>query len=311
MLSQPVCKGVPFCKAVSLNAAPAVLVAVGQFRRPLQTGLARACLGFLRSLESAGYSAVRLVHRSMLELHQFRHSAFCLKVRMVLQFKGLTYREIEVTPGLGQFAVFRLSGQRQVPVLVEGDEVVADSSAISRYLERQQPDPALIPTDPQQAAQAHLIEDWADTTLARVARTCLVQAATIDPGLLMALLPGDVPEPVRQAMGAVPGGWLNGLTDVLSHGERAELLSSLEKIAELLETSQWLVGEAISLADLAVAAQLSLLRFPPSAGAELAGKGVPGLSDHPRLQPLFDWCEKLDLSLFRPVGSRSTPETAA
>ncbi|HAE30268.1 MAG TPA: glutathione S-transferase, partial [Flavobacteriales bacterium] len=25
----------------------------------------------------------------MLELHQFRHSAFCLKVRMVLQAKGL------------------------------------------------------------------------------------------------------------------------------------------------------------------------------------------------------------------------------
>ncbi|MEC8733181.1 MAG: glutathione S-transferase N-terminal domain-containing protein, partial [Cyanobacteriota bacterium] len=24
----------------------------------------------------------------MLELHQFRHSAFCLKVRMVLQAKG-------------------------------------------------------------------------------------------------------------------------------------------------------------------------------------------------------------------------------
>ncbi|MFL0792581.1 MAG: glutathione S-transferase family protein, partial [Prochlorococcus sp.] len=234
----------------------------------------------------------------MLELHQFRHSAFCLKVRMVLEIKGLSYQQIEVTPGLGQLAVFRLSGQRQVPVLVEGDNVVADSSVIARYLESRQPDPALIPADPKRAAQAHLIEDWADTTLARVARICLVQAATIDPGLLMSLLPGDLPEPVRQAMGVVPGGLLNGLTDFLSQGERAELLSSLEQIAQLLENNEWLVGDAISLADLAVAAQLSLLRFPPSAGPELAGKGVPGLSDHPRLQPLFQWCEQLDLSLF-------------
>ena len=38
----------------------------------------------------------------MLELHQFRHSAFCLKVRMVLQAKGLSFRTVEVTPGVGQ-----------------------------------------------------------------------------------------------------------------------------------------------------------------------------------------------------------------
>ena len=45
----------------------------------------------------------------MLELHQFRHSAFCLKVRMVLQAKGLSYRTVEVTPGIGQVAVFRIA----------------------------------------------------------------------------------------------------------------------------------------------------------------------------------------------------------
>ena len=81
----------------------------------------------------------------MLELHQFRHSAFCLKVRMVLQAKGLSFRTVEVTPGVGQVAVFRLSGQRQVPVLVDGDQVIADSSAIALHLDQREPDPALIP----------------------------------------------------------------------------------------------------------------------------------------------------------------------
>ena len=38
---------------------------------------------------------------AMLELHQFRHSAFCLKVRMVLQAKALSFRTVEVTPGIG------------------------------------------------------------------------------------------------------------------------------------------------------------------------------------------------------------------
>ena len=64
-----------------------------------------------------------MVVLDMLELHQFRHSAFCLKVRMVLQAKGLSFRTVEVPPGVGQVAVFRLSGQRQVPVLVDGDQV--------------------------------------------------------------------------------------------------------------------------------------------------------------------------------------------
>ena len=117
---------------------------------------------------------------AMLELHQFRHSAFCLKVRMVLQAKGLSYRTVEVTPGIGQVAVFRLSGQRQVPVLVDGDQVLADSSAIALHLDQRRADPALIPTDPRQAAQVHLLEDWADTTLAMAGRSSLVQAAALD-----------------------------------------------------------------------------------------------------------------------------------
>jgi hypothetical protein len=34
----------------------------------------------------------------MLELHQFRHSAFCEKVRLVLAAKGLEYSVLEVLP---------------------------------------------------------------------------------------------------------------------------------------------------------------------------------------------------------------------
>ena len=33
----------------------------------------------------------------MLELRQFRHPAFCLRVRMVLQAKGLSFQIVEVT----------------------------------------------------------------------------------------------------------------------------------------------------------------------------------------------------------------------
>ncbi|MEY4746433.1 MAG: hypothetical protein RLZZ442_1025, partial [Cyanobacteriota bacterium] len=74
-----------------------------------------------------------------MQLHQFRHSAFCEKVRLVLAAKRLDYTVVEVTPGIGQLELFRLSGQRQVPVLVDGAEVIADSTAIALYLERHHP----------------------------------------------------------------------------------------------------------------------------------------------------------------------------
>ena len=234
---------------------------------------------------------------AMLELHQFRHSAFCLKVRMVLQAKGLSYRTVEVTPGVGQVAVFRLSGQRQVPVLVDGDSVIADSTAIALHLEQREVDPALLPSDPRQAAQVRLLEDWADTTLAAAVRVALVQAAALDPQLRVALLPDDLPDPVRTVMGAIPGGWVGNVTELVNQNERAELLASLEQLSTAVQAAPWLVGDAMSLADLAVAAQLSLLRFPSSAGSALAGKGVSGLSDHPKLQPLFAWRDQLELKL--------------
>ena len=233
----------------------------------------------------------------MLELHQFRHSAFCLKVRMALQAKGLSFREVEVTPGIGQVSLFRLSGQRQVPVLVDGDDVVSDSSSICRYLEEMRPEPALIPADPKQRAQMQLIEDWADTTLAAAVRSALLQAAADDAQLREVLLPDDVPSPVRQLMSGLPGGWLSSFGELLGQEQRSSMLSSLRSVADGLDPNGCLVGHAISLADLAVAAQLSLLRFPASSGESLAGRGVPGISDHPRLQNLFRWRDQLETRL--------------
>jgi glutathione S-transferase len=63
----------------------------------------------------------------------------------------------------------------------------------------------------------------------------------------------------------------------------------LEQLSALVVSSGHLVGDQLSLADLAVVAQLSLLRFPTSAGVALAGEGVSGIADNPLFQPLFRW----------------------
>jgi glutathione S-transferase len=49
-----------------------------------------------------------------------------------------------------------------------------------------------------------------------------------------------------------------------------------------------------------VVAQLSLLKFPVCAGAPLAGRGVPGIADHPLLEPLFSWRDRSGAQVGRP-----------
>lgn len=228
-----------------------------------------------------------------LELHQFRHSAFCEKVRLILAWKGLDHRTVEVTPGLGQLALFRLSGQRQVPVLVDGSTVIADSTAIALHLEQHHPTPALLPTDPRSRARVLLLEDWADTALAAGARLALLQAAAGDSVLRTALLPEAAPAAVRGLLTVLPSDLLvpvsSAVREVMAPSEARQLQSNLEALSQMVAASPHLEGDRLTLADLAVAAQLTLLRFPASAGEPLAGRGVDGIADNPLLEPLFRW----------------------
>ena len=53
-----------------------------------------------------------------------------------------------------------MSGQRLVPVLVAGDEVVCDSPAIIDWLEERAPDPPLFPSDRARRAEVRIFVDW-------------------------------------------------------------------------------------------------------------------------------------------------------
>ena len=71
-----------------------------------------------------------------MELFQFRHSPLAA-AHLLLAAKGLSYSVKDVTPGVGQIELFQLTGQRQVPVLRDGEQLIADSS-IAMHLESKQ-----------------------------------------------------------------------------------------------------------------------------------------------------------------------------
>lgn len=227
------------------------------------------------------------------KLFQFRHSPFCEKARLLLSTKAIPYAVQEVTPGVGQVDLFRRSGQRQVPVLQDGDLLVAGSVAIARHLDSKVPEPPLLPEDPQERARALILENWADTTLAHGARMALLQAVGQDNHLRKALLPQATPAPLRDVLGALPGDMVSGVSQIFTHAGLQQLKHALEQLTTLVASGQPLLGEHYCEADMAVAAQLYGLKFPDAAGAELAGRGVSGIVDHPLFEPLFAWRDQL------------------
>lgn len=239
----------------------------------------------------------------MLELYQFELSQYSEKVRLLLDYKGLEYRKIEVTPGVGQLEVFRLSGQRQVPVLKDGSTVVADSTAIAKYLDHQYPDRPLIPQDPYQRGLCLMMEEWADTSIGAKSRYALYGAISQNQSFRKAILPNTTPDLLKNLVGGIP----KELLDVLGFGVGASpdvikdaqiaLKQDLEALSLILQDRPYLVGDSPTLADFAVAGVSLVIKFPEgnylNLPANLQGQGIPGLADAPEFNHFFQWRDRL------------------
>ncbi len=95
----------------------------------------------------------------MLRFYRFRQSTNVERVALVLAHKGIEVESVLVDPD-DRANVREASGQELVPVLVAGDEVIADSTRIMHWLEDHHPDPPVFPSDPALAAEVEIFIDW-------------------------------------------------------------------------------------------------------------------------------------------------------
>jgi glutathione S-transferase len=214
-------------------------------------------------------------------LYQFDISPFCDKVRRILNVKRVPYQTRD--PRLTEVDAFKKkSPAGRLPVLDHDGTIIADSSDIARFLEQTYPAPALIPADPQAAAQVQVLEDWADESLYFFELTMRLTWETNAPrvvGELLeaakapALLKAVAPKQVMQRYGKVVAAQGIGAMP------RPQLLKHLARnIAAAdgwLGGRDWLVGDALTLADIAVHAQLACI-----AGTV---EGAPLIGAHPAL----------------------------
>jgi glutathione S-transferase len=175
----------------------------------------------------------------MRTLYHLWLSPYSRKIRVVLKEKKLDFEmKVEkVWERRPEFLALNPAGQ--VPVLVEPDgTVVADSVAISEYLEEIYPEPILLGRDAKERAEVRRLIAWFDLKFGREVTQNLVGEKMMKRFL-------GLGEPNS---GAVRAGHQN-------------IRYHLDYVGYLADRRNWLAGEAFSLADIAAGAQLSSVDY--------------------------------------------------
>lgn len=249
----------------------------------------------------------------MIELYQFEISSYAEKIRFVLDYKGLNYKKVEVLPAIGQVEVFKLSGQRQVPVLKDEGTVIADSTSIAEFLDRKYSDKPVIPTDLKTRGQVMLMEQWADEIFGINARKGLILSMSQNPSFRSALLPSTTPDVLKNLVNSIPSldflGNLGASVGMSPDKIKDEIRQNLSWLCGILSDQPYLTGSEPTLADFTVAALSMYIKFPSGNYIDLPesvkGKGVLGIADNPLYDTFWTWRDKL-YSDFRKISVPST-----
>jgi glutathione S-transferase len=191
------------------------------------------------------------------------------RVALAMGHKGLEAEVVMCDPR-DRSPIRDVSGQELVPVLVDDDEVVTDSSRIVEHLERRFPDPSLFPSEPARAAEVRLFVDWFDRAWKR------------PPNELEAEI--RKPRPSRQAI----------------QDHRAALRGSLQQFDGLLDGRPYLMGDDFTAADVAAFPFLKYAFGLPPSDDELfhriLAENLTLEGAHPRVE---EWLQRVDV---RPRG---------
>jgi glutathione S-transferase len=170
-------------------------------------------------------------------------------VRKVLAYGAEKGIELEHKPlGLGSDDPDFLAASpfRKIPAFSDGDFGISDSSAIIHYLEAKYPEPALIPAEPRARARVVWFDEFADTIL------CACGAKMFFNRIVAPRFLGR-----------------DGDLDMADKAEKEELPPILDYLERTIPENGWLVGDSITLADIAVATAFANFRhlgMPVDAG---------------------------------------------
>lgn len=199
-------------------------------------------------------------------LYDFGPSPFCIKVRALLDYKGVPFERIDVT-GPKMLELRKRGRIGKVPALDMDGELVCDSTDVAYAIQARHPAPSILPDDPRERALCHVLEDWADESLYFMGlyyrwwnREGRRAAGSAFRGPLAIVLPWLLANRARrqiegQGIGRKPA------TQVAQ-----DLARHLEHVRALLADRPFLLGDAPMLCDFALLGQLIYLKRTPVGG---------------------------------------------
>ena len=215
-------------------------------------------------------------------LYDFPASPFCIKVRAILDYKGLSFERID-TAGPGMLEVKKRGGIGKVPALDMEGTLVCDSTDIAYALEERHPERRILPDGPRERALCHVLEDWADESMYwhgvyyrwREAEGRKGAPAIFPSGFFgQHVIPAVIARKAKQQLEGQGTGRKSA-----EHIAR-DLDRSLDAAVQLLADDPFLMGSAPLLCDFALCGQLVYLGRTPH--------GDRALSARPALRTFLD-----------------------
>src|SRR5690349_5741088 len=180
-------------------------------------------------------------------LHHYAGSPFSEKVRLVLGYKGLAWKSVQVPVILPKPDVVALTGgYRRTPFLQRGRDVWCDTALMCRVIDRIAPAPPLYPAAAGGLQEA--IAHWADTTLFWTAIPY-----TMQPAGAQHLFAGLPPEALK-AFAADRAAMTAGMRRPSTADAKAQLQTYLRWLARQLDGGRtFLCADVPCIADFAAA----------------------------------------------------------
>ena len=192
-------------------------------------------------------------------LHHYDASPFAEKARLMLGFKQLSWRSVDIPRMMPKPDLTALTGgYRKTPVLQVGADIYCDTALIARRLEAEKATPSLFP-EGQEFVVASFAQ-WADSVVFQHAVSLVFQPES------MAVRMGKLPAEVIKAFMADRAGLFSGGSASRLPAEQAQhnwpgLMQRLELQLQR-EEGEFLFGNA-SIADFALAHPLWFLKGTP------------------------------------------------
>ncbi len=101
----------------------------------------------------------------MIKLLGVQLSPYVRKVAIALTAKSLDYTQDPIFPGDNSAEFRAVSPLGKIPVLLDGDDSIPDSSVICEYLDDQYPEIPMRPATASQRARARFLEEFGDSKL--------------------------------------------------------------------------------------------------------------------------------------------------